>query len=487
MCRRIGAAVLLIVLLGIAGCGPKRPATAVVALPSTTSPLPAATRGPAAARPTSTLPPEPTAARLQAGPPTARPEPTPVPPSPTATSIPLPWPTFTPLPTVPRTPVAGCPAPGNPPAPLRTSHLDEFAGLIESFLNAGGSMEVLDQTLRQWSWLTNEHGFEEHTYEGRMAWQVDLTGDGLLETMALANYCSNTCPCFGDLLIWQCRDGQMELLFSAAQAITLTEGSASPYYQVLQIRDANEDDQPEVIFRSSWPTMHANMVRLHAVEWDGTGFVQRISGFPEMPDTTFALNDLGVFAIPGWFSSRGAGIYREYYQVWRWEPWEGPDLYFSTEVYGLQNARIQYLYDGDDALMREKLVAAISNYRQALDRTDLPTGLMSEREETLLAVARFKLVVAYAMAEEGEKMEATYQELEAGAPRGSDDAVYPAMARAFLQAFQAGSGAHEACAAATAVLAGNRPALFDLDGGFARYGGFASTRYVEPEDLCRVP
>ncbi len=400
---------------------------------------------------------------------------------------PTPWPTLTPLPSMPHATIVGCPASGNPVAPARpTVDIESsFAGVLERYLNEGASIEALDGMLRDWAWIRDKSDVAERSYDGHMAWQADLTGDGRPETIAMAEYCSETCPCFGDLLIWQCREGQMELLFSASREITQTEGASSPYYQVLQIDDFNHDEYPEMLFRSSWQTMHANMVRLYAIEWDKAGFVQRIRGFPEMPDPHYAFSDWDVYAIPGWFGSSGAGAPREYYQRWYWGP-QSLNMVFLAEFYGVPNARIQYLHDGDDALMKGNLVAAVSNYRQALDRTDLPPG--NHDAAVLEALARFKLVVAYALTGDEAKLAATYQELLDGVSVGSDERVFVEMAQAFRDEYQVGNDAQSACAAATAVAAANLSGTVgSLDAGWGEFDGYANTRYKEPADLCRVP
>lgn len=412
--------------------------------------------------------------------------------SPTWTSIPTGWPTFTPLPLVERTPVPGCPAWGDPPRPPRTSDVAEFAGMLEEYLNAGARLESLDQLLREWAWLGTESSLEERQFEEHMAWQVDLTGDGVPETVAMVEYASSTCPAFGDLLIWRCRDGQMELLFSAYATLDIAEGGGSPYYQVLRIGDLNRNGEVDVTFKSSRAGMHANMVRLFVMEWDGTAFVQRAPGFPEMPGPNFVFDEPrgAVIALPGWYGTVGAGIARHYHQYWMWRTWEGPDLTFVKEIYGLPTARIHYLYDGDETLICGNSVAAVSNYQQALNRTDLPTGLTvyaDRGEEILPAFARFKLMVAYAVGGDEAGFEETYQQLQAAVPEESLGYVYVLMAQAFRETYRAGEGVQQACEAATGVAEADHSPAFYLDAGYAEFAGYASTRYQEAEDLCRVP
>lgn len=345
----------------------------------------------------------------------------------------------------------------------------------------GANIESLNHLMQEWAW---QQAGSKHP----LAWQVDLTGDSIPETIAIADYTSSSSPRRGDLLIWQCRDGQMELLFSATRELSFSgEEPGLPYYRVLQIGDANHDDQPEVIFESSRQGIHANMVALYVIEWEEGKFVQRVSGFPEMPDPIYNFSEQGITATAGWFGSVGAGVAREYSQRW---VWAGPVLTISQEILGPPRARIQYLYDGDDALIRRDVATAIGNYQQAIGRTDLPAGILGlpiSPKELLPAFARFKLMVAYAVAGDDDNLTMVYQELLASVPETSPAYIYVAMAQAFRESYRAGQGARYACAAATAVAAADDSAVRLLYAGYAKFAGYASTRYENPEDLCQVP
>ncbi len=96
-------------------------------------------------------------------------------------------------------------------------------------------------------------------------------------------------------------------------------------------------------------------------------------------------------------------------------------------------------------------------------------------------------MVAYALSADDTHLEAVYQELRASVPEKSGAYVYVAMAQAFWEVYQAGQGVEDACAAAVAVAADKDSAVKLLDAGYAKFAGYASTRYEKPEDLCRVP
>ncbi len=424
---------------------------------------------PAYAVPTATVTPQPTV------PPTV----TPLPPTLTPT----------PLPSVSPTPIPGCPTWEDPAPPEQPTDISEFVSVLGAYLDAGASTEALDQLLRKWGGGPNGSYLSRRQYDGHMAWMVDLTGDGLPEMIAMADITPLNGSRHGDLLIWQCRNGRMELLFSAVAAFSLPGDIPSlNRYQVLLVGDANHDGQPEVIFESVWPTVHEEMVRLYAIEWRNNAFVQRAPDFPEMPNPRYTFSEQGVTAEAGWYGTTGAGISRDYTQHWMWV---GSVLTMTQEVYGPPQAGIHYLYDGDDALGRGDVATAVANYQKAISPSRLGTGLLagnaSRAEQVLLAFSHFKLIVAYAVAGDETNMAATYQEMQEDVSESSDAHVYLVMAQAFWDAHQAGKGTRESCAAAIEVAAADDSAIHWLYAGYAKFAGYASTRYEKAEDLCRVP
>lgn len=394
------------------------------------------------------------------------------------------WPTSVSPTTVPPSPIPGCPVAGNPPPPSAPADESQLATVLGEYLDAGASLEALEQVLFGWLGSKTPAALESRQPGGHLVWQVDLTGDGVSETVAIPDFPLYS-PRHGDLLIWQCRGGRMQLLFSAKAS----NGGDWAFYQVQRVGDTNHDGQPELFFDSVNVTMMYPTVRLYVIEWDGTAFLQRAPGFPELVgDVTFDFTDEGIAVDPGWYGLSGAGMPRDYYQRWAWQ---GRVLTMTEEVYGPPTARIHYLYDGDDALMGGNAVAATVSYQEAISRTDLPTGIVTESrsdsERVLLAFARFKLMTAYAVSQDDANLAAIYQELQAGVSEESEAHVYVAMAKAFWEAYQAGRGNREACVAAITVATANDSAVQLLYAGYAKFAGYVSTRYEKPEDLCRVP
>ncbi len=284
--------------------------------------------------------------------------------SPSDVPEPTVWPTLTPQPTAPSTPIPGCPALGDPSPPNVPADESQFVPVLEDYLNAGASLEALDQLLFDSQGRPNANVLEWRQPGSHLAWQVDLTGDNIPETMAIVDSPSLP-PRQGDFLIWQCQNGQMQLLFSARASSEVDWG----FYQVLQVEDANSDGQPELVFDSVDASRMYTLVRLYVVEWDGTAFLQRAPGFPALVSATFQFTDQDVIVSPGWYGSSGAGIKRDYSQRWTWQ---GPVLTMTEELFGPPTARIQYLYDGDDALMGGNVATATVDYQEAISRTDLP-------------------------------------------------------------------------------------------------------------------
>lgn len=399
-----------------------------------------------------------------------------------------PSPAVTAGPTAPREPTAPpsvtpglaapdvCPPVGNPEQPTRPEALEEYAPVLADFLTLGADAAALERTLLDWGVLASPEvpvlGGQQDPLQ-----VLDLTGDGVPEILAVV--IDPEAPFVappGDLLIFYCWEAAVVRAFSAVEL----EGGSGLGYALLEIRDLNGNGLLDVAYVSMTCGAHTCYHELYIVEWDGVVFRNLIPDSGQLPYGTFEIGDGQVRAEAAGVASAGAGIQRTYYQVWDWDG----QLFAPTDGYwGPPVVRVHFLYDGDDALMRGDLATAIESYRGALLSTEMETGLfLPEADETTLAAfARFKLLVAYAVAGDGAALAETYRALSAGVPEGSPGYVYLLMAQAFREEIQAGRAPEQACEAAVAVAAAHPEAVDSL------YAGYANTMYNAPEDLCRVP
>lgn len=385
-----------------------------------------------------------------------------------ATSTPLPLPTPSPTPVIP----PACPPPGDPLPPQRPAAFDDYPKEMAAYLSAGGSAQGLERLLRDWGAITDEAGKVR---------SLDLTGDADPEVVVAL---IDPAPEFdlpwppGDVLILQCQGGAVVPAYQGRAAVG--EGPSDLSFNLHRIEDVNRTGRADVVYATSSCGAHTCWDRLYIVEWDGTGFTNRIPGMGDYPHPTFNVSAGRVLVEVGGIASAGAGYQRSYSEGWEWD---GRQFVVVERTVGPPTALIHYVHDGDDALARGDYGGAIGHYQSALDDTSLLAGLFLESEEegtlTVRAYARFKLVVAFGAAGDGRGGQSQYDLLLAEHPEGTSGYPYARLGQAFWGDFVAHEAPRSACAAAVAV------AESDPNVAERLYAGYANPEYGAP-DLCRI-
>lgn len=376
-------------------------------------------------------------------------------------------PTPSPTPVIP----SACPPPGDPSAPDRPAAFADYPGVLAAFLSAGGSAGSLERLLRDWQAITDEAGAVR---------SLDMTGDMDAEivvalTDPLPQVARPWSP--GEVLIFQCRGGAVA---PAYQGRMVLEQEPEDYEFILrQIEDVNGTGRADVVYVASACGANTCWDRLYVVEWDGAGFVNRVSDMADYAFPTFTVGDGQIQVDVGGIGSAGAGYQRSYRETWEWD---GRQFVATQQLVGPPTALVHYLHDGDDALSRGDYGEAIGRYRAALDDDSLPVGLFLETEElgmvVVSAYARFKLVVTYAASGDGRGAQSQYELLMDEHPDGTLGFPYALMGQAFWIDFVANDSLNSACAVAVGSAESN-PILAEQ-----LYAGYANPEY-EPADLCR--
>jgi hypothetical protein len=382
--------------------------------------------------------------------------------------------TSIPHPSVTATPVIAseCPPAASPALPERPSAFIDYPQVLATFLTGGGSPQELEGLLRDWKAVTEELGVVR---------SVDMTGDKDLEVVVSL---VDPAPSFdlpwppGDLLIFQCRGGAVEVAYQGRRASE--EEMVDLQFQLEQVADVNGTGRADVVYTTSSCGAHTCWDRLFIIEWDGEAFVNRVPGMAEFPYATFTVNDGQILVDVGGIGSAGAGYQRTYQEAWSWD---GHAFALREQIVGPPTALIHYIHDGDEALALGDYGTAINRYQAALDDDDLPAGLFSvdaaPGEAIVRAYAHFKLVVAYAASGDTRAAQSQYEALITENPEGTVGHPYAQLGQAFWDRLEAGQSAREACAAAVAVAVEN-PALAEN-----LYAGYANPEY-QPADLCRL-
>jgi hypothetical protein len=408
--------------------------------------------------------------------PTLAPSPTPPLPSATPSSLPPSTATPSPSPSSTATPVipAACPPAGNPTPPERPGSFAQYADVLTSYLSAGAGPDQLEHLLKNWGAITEGAGAVRSR---------DLTGDK--EPEIVVNLI-DPAPEFdlpwpvGDLLIFKCHAGAQQLAYQG-RATADQDMVADLQFKLLQVEDVNTTGRADVVYITSSCGAHTCYDQLYIMEWDGSGFVNRIPAISAHPYATFSITEGQVIVDVGGIGSAGAGLQRVYQEVWQWD---GREYVLADEIVGPPTALVHYIHDGDNALARGEYSEAIDHYRAALEDTGLPSGLFWQDEvqsqETIRAYARFKLVVAYAASGNAQEAQSQLDLLGTEYPQGSVGYPYTQMGQAFWREYETSDAPKKACAAAVSIAEAD-PSLAER-----LYAGYANPEYTPP-DLCRLP
>jgi hypothetical protein len=286
-----------------------------------------------------------------------------------------------------------------------------------------------------------------------------------------------TCPP-GDVLIFQCREGAMEVAYQAR--LDREEDWELFSFQLEAIEDTTGSGLVDLVYLDRSCGAHTCWEKLSVVEWDGVGFRNRTADMPSYPYPTFTLGSGVISVDEGGIGSIGAGVQRSREEEWTWN---GDVYLFSEEAVGPPLVLIHHAHDGDDALARGDYASAASFFQHVLEDAHMDSGLFLDTEAEGRAVARayarFKLLVTHA-ALGGEQVEAQYALLESENPAGSPGRPYFRLGEAFLGAYRGDDNPEQGCEAVVA-MAESDPAPADM-----LYAGYANPEY-DAARLCDLP
>jgi tetratricopeptide (TPR) repeat protein len=311
-----------------------------------------------------------------------------------------------PTPTVPGifAPPAECPAPDVPPLPNEPASFSRYDEVIASYLSAGGAVTVLEGRLRSWGALTD--------YGGLVRADRDFTGDGVPEVLiVLLNPQAAEFPYPGDLYIFGCDGGAYRLLYQAGYAAD----RSAPIIANTADGDVNGNFLNDLVYAYQTCDGPACYTGLEIVEWNLTlnSFDSLLDEQIDEPAAEVQVVDAEddgvseVIVTSGELASEAAGPQRERTVTLRWDG----ARYVVTDIEpGEATYRIHVIHDGDAALYRAEYATAAALYEQALSE-DLQSWEIPDEAAYLTAFARFRLIQAYAAAENFEAAQAAYDAL----------------------------------------------------------------------------
>ncbi|MCC7360738.1 MAG: hypothetical protein IT317_14750 [Anaerolineales bacterium] len=396
-------------------------------------------------------------------------------------------------------PPQGCPSRGTaePPqwVPASENFNQDYEIATLTFLNTGGSAEALRvalQTVMEW--------FD--------AYSVDLTHDGVAEVVVIAKKPH----------IFGCQSGKYA---------TLLVVEPVEYYtpQIIGTVDMNLNGMPELVIADSYGGMTPTNI-FQILEWNGQRFQSLVA--PEHLHSQFV--DAGVFhgdivmhgavasirdtdhngtlelVLNGGIPVTGADMAS--FGPWRGETliwaWNGNWFQLSSAQRDPPVYRFQAVQDGDRLTITGYYDDAIATYQKAIqddaldwwspERTEyevawfdafatrlpMPTPDPAERPR-LSAYATYRIMLIHAALGEASLASADYESIRTVYAAGEATRPYAELARAFWTAYQNTADVTMACGEAVAFAMQHSDSILDPLG--ADYYGGANMRY-SAQDIC---
>lgn len=356
--------------------------------------------------------------------------------------------------------------------PLNATAFSEYPQAALTFLDNGGTPEMLDAALSQ-AGIANQP---------RAVATTDMTGDGKYEVVvSIFDPASTTLPPSGALLIYVCQEGQYVL------PLQLLSPEGWGAFGIRYLTDVNNDGPVELITSAATCGASTCFEEVQILAWNGSTFEDRLRGTTtDLPYPDIRLDDpegdgtLDLKVVGTGMGSVGAGPQRDVSRVFEYDPltrhWiQQPDTFEPS------NYRIHILHDADAAARNGDYLAALGLYGRVVYDTTLQDWLNPEKERAdLAAYALFQSGVLYLLADQTEYAQTTFAQLQSAYPVGTPQYGYVELAAAFRQAFS--SGGKEAGCAAVQEYATQHPAEILTPLGQESFG-YGNPTYT-PENLC---
>ena len=341
-----------------------------------------------------------------------------------------------------------CPALGAPPPPPPPQDFGSYSTVIGRYLSTGGSVTVLEATLRNWGAITDQGGLVQA--------DTDITGDGVREVIVTLfnpnSYNTDAALNAGQLLIYGCDSGGYRLLYQTAY----NAGIAVP--ELVRVGDMNADVKNELVYFTescnsagcykdgkilNWNVILGTFEELNA------GQIVAINGRISVVD----VDEDGVLELTAAINPPGTsstGPPRSVVDVW---DWNGVDylLALREEPEGARY-RIHAIYDADDLFRDGQVRQGILAYDDARRDSNLLAWAVANESEILRAYAAYRIVIGYARVQSA-RAENWIEVLVGENPPGSPGHGFAQMGQAFMDNFRATGDTRAACAQAISVAA----------------------------------
>lgn len=373
------------------------------------------------------------------------------------------------IPSAVPSPIPSKPCPIVPSSPIPTLGPESFdiVSSITAYLNAGGSLDALEDSIEELALLIQETPslIEE-----------DFDGNGFNDLIiSILQPSEEVYPLSGQSLVYLCYQDTYQLVYSTPEN---TQLGIPRFYS---IDDLTGDGLADVILGIESCGAHTCFTKIEGLLWTGASFENRLQGTSEdLPSPIIEINkDPAEIIVTGeGVASVGAGPNRSIERHWIWDI-NLQSFIASEDILLPSSFRIHVLHDGDKALLAGEIESAIEIYTLVREDDELLDWVDPEFERAnLSALAGFKLMLAHIRNNDFAAAEFALEELQENFPDGVTGESFRAMAETFWATYFNSNDLVSSCLRAQEFARTNPEAVID-----SLYFGYANPVYTA-EDLC---
>ena len=366
------------------------------------------------------------------------------------------------------------PSPIMPPRPSRP--FDVPYALLDYLNSAPVNIAQMRALLTAWGMNTGEAPLPNM---GDVLWFGDVDGDGQADLLlALAPAEPATCES-GSVVLYVYHSAR----YSLTQQIGLLGEvpidpavSHIPCPRIFAAKDLLGDGGLEIVLTSTTCGAHTCNVKVDMLRWHQDQLESLISppsmAFPEITFQPSSRGSLDLVLHGGVIGSIGAGPQRERQEIYHWN---GSRFGLTRVVYDPSNYLYFKVMDANLLMQQAEYAQAILRYQEALSNPQLDlSGLHPNERDDLQALARFRIMVAWALLGDYGKAQGARDDL----PMHHHGHIYEQVGVSFFRAYGLHRSVESGCAAVIA-LAQLRPEVAAVLSDF----GYANPDF-KTEDVC---
>jgi len=356
-----------------------------------------------------------------------------------------------------------CPARREIAFPACPENFDDYAETLRAYLTEGGDPKRIPALLGSW---------KAKATIGETLVRADLNDNGIADTVvAFVNPETEGYPPEGLLAIYTCREGTVRSLYTYAPGAWFG-------LNLIGAEDVTRDGQADLVFTEIACSAQTCWHTLHVWSWGGRDFQERVGGTFTFTDAAFALQDGQILAGVGGASSIDAGPQRP---VTTTLAWAGDAFASTATVAGPAIYRYHVFRDGDEALFAGRYAHALDAYLRVYNDETLKAWAVhlsrDEEEHWFAALADWRLLLVELQLQSTDNAQTYYDHLLDNFPPGIAGYAVAALARRFVDNYNAHGNMALACA--EAIRAPEAHDVLDFLNSF----GYDNPTYTW-DDLC---